>query len=304
MINEFRPNRRNGLMVTGTAIAFFLGGIVYAGINIINSAVDLVLGLNLLVLFFSVVMVFFWGTRVYGLVTARYAFDRDYLLIEWGLRKERVPISDIEWIRAYADEDTRFNLPFFRVPGQIIGNVFDKRWGTIEYFASDMRTLIYIGTSKRIFGISPKNPIGFVNAFNRNVEMGSLERSGGRSENAGLVFLEILRSNYNRFVIFVNFFLNIGMMVWITAVAPRISTISLGFTSDLQPYEPVVGSQILLLPILSWIFSLSGFFIGMIMYQFSDKRDLAKMLWTSNVVTTLLLLISIPILMSTGASSA
>lgn len=303
MINVFRPKRRNGLLLTGAVIVLFFVGIIFSGLRILNSAVDLGLALNLLLFFFSVVMVFYWGTRVYGLVTARYSFDRDFLLIEWGLRKEKLPISDIEWIRAYADGGDRLSLPFFRMPGQIVGNVFDNEWGTIEYFASEMGTLIFIGTSKRIFGISPNDPAGFVNAFNRNVEMGSLERGGGRSENAGLIVLEILRSNYNRFVIFVNFFLNIGMMIWITIIAPNIATISLGFTSDLKPADPVIGSQILLIPILSWIFSLFGFFIGLVLYQFPDKRDLANMLWTSNVVTTLLLLISIPILLTTGAAS-
>lgn len=302
MIHEFRPNRRNGGLIAGGSIIFFIGLLVYATINIMNGSVNLSLSINLIVLFVSAVMSFLMAVRFYGLLTAKYTFDRDHLLIDWGLRKEKIPISDIEWVRAYNDAETRAPLPFVRLPGQILGHIYDHQWGSIDYFASEMKTLILVGTSKRIFGISPKDPNGFVNAFNRNVEMGSLDRSGGRSEYASVVLVEVLRSDLNRFVIFLNLFLNIGMMVWVTYLAPKLASISLGFTPDRTPLEPVSGAQIILLPILSWIFSLIGFFIGLVLYRSADKKILAKMLWVSNIVMTILLLIALLFLLRTGVS--
>lgn len=302
MIHEFRPNRRKGVLIAGGSILIFVGILVYATINILNGSVNISLSINLILLFLSAVMTFLMAVRFYGLLTAKYTFDRDHLLIDWGLRKEKIPISDIEWVRGYTDGQDRAPLPLLRLPGQILGHISDHHWGSIDYFASEMKTLIMIGTSKRIFGISPKDPNGFVNAFNKNVEMGSLDRSGGRSEYASVVIVEILRSDLNRFVLFLNFFLNIGLMIWVTLLAPRLSSISLGFDPDLTPLEPVTGAQIILLPILSWIFSLVGFFIGLILYRSADKKILAKMLWISNIVMTLLLLIALLFLLQTGVS--
>lgn len=300
MNNEFPPNRRNGLIVAVILIVVLLGLIIFSSINIIEGSVDIGLSMSLLVLFGSVVLLFLVASRTYGLVTARYIIDRDYLLIDWGLRKERIPLSDIEWIRGKVEDEHRYPLPMVRFPGQILGTVFDHDLGRIDYFASERSTLIYIGTFKRILGISPNEPSKFLSAFNRQVEMGSLEQSGGRSEDANLVFLEILRSDLNRIVLFLNFFLNIGIMVWVTYLAPRIDSISLGFRADLKPIEPIAGSSFILIPILSWVLALASFFWGMVLYQFSEKRNLAKVLWVGNLSTTFLLLLSILFLLQTG----
>lgn len=304
MSNAFPPNRRNGLFVASVLILILVGLVIFSTINILQGKVDIGLGISLLVLFGSIFLLFMIGSRTYGLYNARYTIDRDYLLIDWGLRKEKIPLSDIEWIRGQAESQQRFPLPLIRFPGQILGTVYDHNLGTIEYFASEVSTLIFIGTSKRILAISPNEPNKFINVFNRQVEMGSLERSGGKSENANLVFLEILRSDLNKFVLSLNFFLNIGIMVWVTYLAPRLDSVSLGFGADLSPLEPVAGSQILLIPILSWILSLFSFFLGMVLYQFAEKRNLAKMLWVSNLSTTLLLIISILFLLQTGVFRA
>lgn len=302
--NAFPPNRRNGFIVASILILILVGLVIFSSINILQGEVDIRLGISLLVLFGSIFLLFLIGSRTYGLYTARYTIDRDYLLIDWGLRKEKIPLSDIEWMRGQAESQQKFPLPLIRFPGQILGSVFDHNFGTIEYFASEVSTLIFIGTSKRILAISPNEPNRFINTFNRQVEMGSLEKSGGRSENANLVFLEILRSDLNRIVLFLIFFLNIGIMVWVTYLAPKLNLVSLGFGADLTPLEPVAGSQIILIPILSWILSLFSFFLGMVLYQFNEKRNLAKMLWMSNLSTTFLLILSIFFLLQTGVYHA
>ncbi|MGB8213263.1 MAG: PH domain-containing protein [Anaerolineales bacterium] len=239
--------------------------------------------------------------RLYSLARSNYSIDRDQLTLTWGLRTEQIPLSEIEWVRPLAALAQPLPLPFFRLPGALLGTRRYPDLGPVEFLASDAKSLLLVATSRQAFAISPASPADFIQEIQRAIEMGSLTPAEPRSVYPSFVVLHAWDSLLARVLWLAGFFVNVGLLVWVGLVAPSLAHISLGFQPSGAARPPTSGLALILLPIVSIFLYLAGWVSGLMIYRSEERRPLAYILWISGVVSSLLFLVAVLVIVITPA---
>lgn len=240
-----------------------------------------------------------FGYRAYALLRADYYIDRDSLAMLWGLRIEDIPLTDIEWVRPASDLTSPLLLPRLRLPGAILGTRRHPDLGLVEFIASSSRNLILIGTSKRVFAISPKNALGLVQTFARATEMGSLMPTEAKSVYPSFIITQAWESSIARFLWITGILLNLGLIIWVGILIPSLSQIPFGFDSFGVPIETAASTQLILLPLVSSLMFTVGITAGLYFYRWERQRPLAFMVWVSSTICAFLFLMAVLFLVST-----
>ena len=292
-MNEFPPPRQRGLVIQ-TSLAVVFGLVSFFALWLaFQTQVGLYFSLYLLVFIATAIPVPILGYRVYALTRANYLLDRNTLRLIWGLRIEDIPVTDVEWIRPVKGLSTPVNLPWFRLPGGILGVTRQPDIGRVEFLASDAANLVLVATGNHVFAISPENTSAFSAAFQKTIEMGSLHPARAVSQYPSFVVARAWESALVRYIWMVGAFLNIGLLVWVTVIIPSLSRISLGFGASGAPLEPVPGAQLILLPLLSGFLFVLGIIAGLFFFRKPEQQVLALSLWVSGALSALFFLIAV-----------
>jgi len=241
----------------------------------------------------------FLAYRFYALIWGNYSLSRDSLRLQWGLRMEEIPLSDVEWVRPAQDLSSPLKLPVTRLPGSVLGVRRHPDLGIVEFLASDENNLLLVATSKRIFAISPADPVAFIQNFARSIEMGSLSPMPARSVYPSFVVIEAWQNSLARYLWISGLLLNIGLLVWVSLLAPTLPDIPLGFTPTGSPLEPVAGLLLILLPVISISLFFVGWVVGLFFYRRFQQKVLSFILWGSSTLTALLFLIGVLFILTT-----
>ena len=248
--------------------------------------------------FFPLPFLVYW---LYSLNRANYSLDRDKLTITWGLRTEQIPVSEVEWVRPMSTMVTPLPLPFFRLPGAILGVRIHPDLGVVEFLASDVKALLLVATTKRVFVISPQDPNGFMETIQRSIEMGSLVPISPQSVYLSFAVIQAWESMLVRYLWFAGLFLNIGLLTWVSMMIPSLGHVPLGFLPSGMPGDAVPGAGLILLPIVSIFFCLAGWLAGLAFYRRPDHRLLAHIIWVSGVLTPMLFLVAVMFIVTAPA---
>ncbi len=243
----------------------------------------------------------FLAYRFYALSRANYNLNRDRLKISWGLREEQIPVADVEWVRPLKSMAQHIPMPFFHLPGSVIGVRHHPDLGPIEFLASDGRSLLLVATSWKIFAISPEDPALFLQDIQHAIEMGSLNPALPKSVFPSFVVANAWDSLAARYLWLAGFFTNIGLLAWVGLMAPSLRNISLGFLPSGAARPPSAGITLVLLPIISISLFLFGWLTGLMIYRRKDYRPMAYILWVSGVVSSLLFLVAVLFIVITPA---
>ncbi|MGA2489879.1 MAG: PH domain-containing protein, partial [Anaerolineales bacterium] len=237
--------------------------------------------------------------QLYALMHANYSLDRDQLTLKWGLRVEQIPVSDIEWVRPLTALPGHIPMPFLHLPGSVLGTRHHPDLGPVEFLASDVKSLLLVATSRKIFAVSPENSLDFLQEIQHAIELGSLTPATPRSVYPSSVVAQAWDSLLARYLWLAGLFANIGLLVWVSLMTPSLGHISLGFlpSGTARPASP--GYELILLPIVSIFFYLIGWVTGLMMYRNEDQRPMAYILWTSGLVSTLLFLVAVLLIVIT-----
>ncbi len=246
--------------------------------------------------FFPLPFLAYW---LYSLTRANYSLDREKLTLTWGLRVEQIPVSEVEWVRPMEALASPLALPFVHLPGAIMGNRRHPDLGPVEFLASDPKTLVLVATSKRVFVISPQDTAGFMQNIQRAIEMGSLSPAEPQSVYPTFIVALAWESMLARYLWLAGLFLNIGLLAWVTLMIPSLGAIPLGFLPTGAAGSPVLGAGLILLPVVSLFFYITGWVAGLTFYRRPDHRALAHIVWASGVFSTLLFLVAVMFIVTT-----
>jgi hypothetical protein len=235
----------------------------------------------------------------YSLFRANYSIDRDKVSLNWGLRVEQIPVSDVEWVRPKEALPSRLGLPWIHLPGALTGVHHNPDLGVVEFLASDSKSLLLVATSKRVFAISPQDPNGFMQELQHTIEMGSLSPSEPQSVFPVFIIATAWESNLARYFWLAGLLLNIGLLTWVTFLIPSLGQIPLGFLPSGATGDPVPGAGLILLPVVSLFFYIIGWAAGLTFYRRPDHRPLAHIVWASGVLSTILFLLAVMFIVST-----
>lgn len=296
---HFPPPKRRGLIVHGTII-FVLTVITIVGfINLSRAEVGPQFLIALLVSLFSFAPIPFFAYRAYSLWRADYHMDRDSLVINWGLRVEDIPLTDIEWMRPANDLTNPLPLPSFPLPGSLLGTRRHTDLGMVEFLASDANKLLLIATAKRVFVISPDDPATLTQTFARATELGSLSPAEAKSVYPSFVITQAWQSGLARYLWLTALFLNIGLFIWASLIIPTTTRIALGPQFIGSDLETVPSSQLIIFPVASLLLAVAGWIAGLYFYRWERERVLAFLVWGSGTLTSLLFLLAVLFVITT-----
>ncbi len=296
---HYPPPKQLGLLIHAFLI-LVLGGLAGWGIwNLTFTEVGPNLVIFLLGALLALVLLPLLVYRAYALLRANYILDRDSLELRWGLRDEDIPLTDIEWLRPASDLTTPLRLPWLPLPGAVLGLRRHPDLGVVEFLASDPRKLLLVGTSKRVYAISPTDAASFAQTFARTIEMGSLLPTEARSIYPSFVFSRAWEDPLARFLWLIGLFLNIGLAIWVILTIPTVSQVTLGFAPSGAALSPSPASQLILLPIVSSFLYLVGSGAGLYFYRWDTHRILALIIWASSTLSALLFLFAVLFIVST-----
>lgn len=292
---DFAPAKREGVVFQSLAIAVFLiaGGILF------YQAIDAHVGSRFLVYLVLALLLLaplpVLAYRLYSLLGARYLLERDGLRLRWGLRSEDVPIIDVDWIYpageygrlivAPARQTPHLPLPWLRWPGALRGVRAVSGLGTIEFLAADTQRLLLVGTARRIYAISPADPLAFVKAFNRVSELGSLSPLAARSVYPQVVVERLWSNQAARVLLIAGGSINLALLVWVLLAIPTRASISLGFSQFGAPLDPNSSERLLLLPVVSSLAFVVDVLFGVYFFRREESKPVAYLLWAASILT-------------------
>jgi hypothetical protein len=288
-VSVFLPNRLRGILFHSAAIVLLLSLSIFALISGLEQQIGgyFILFLLLAVLFFVPLPPLFYSA--YALLRARYFLERDGLHLRWGLRVEDIPLREVEWVRPADDLPIHLPLPRLSWPGALVGTVKTDELGVIEYLASSRAGLLLVATHSRVFAISPNNPQDFLQAIEKSFEMGSLSPIPAKSVLPAAYVAQVWETRPARILIMSGLILALGLFIAVSLAIPTRPTASLGFSPNGQPLSPGPSAQLILLPILALLFYLVDLAFGMVFFRRPTYRSLAYLMWSSSILTTLVL---------------
>ncbi len=288
----FPPTKRGGLLLHGLLLVVLLGASAWSFWRLSRES----LGLNFAVFLLAGLVTFaptpLLAYRAYALLRAEYVLNRDSLELRWGLRDEQIPLMDIEWVRPVQDLTLPLRAPTGVLPGAILGLQRHRDLGIVEFIASETKHLLLVATPRRVYAISPADAAEFTQTFARAVELGSLTSAQSRSVYPSFVLAEAWRSGIARYLWLASFFLNVGLILWVSLLIPSLTTISFVLGPE-RAANAVPAAQLVILPLMSVFLSLAGWAAGLYFYRWDETRVLAEVIWASSAVSSLLFLISV-----------
>ncbi len=281
----FTPSRRNGLIFAGVTIPALTlaSGVVFARVTQAQIGPEFLLYLFLAV--FIAAPIPLMGYRAFSLSRAAYHLHRDGVNIQWGLRVENIPMTAVEWVRKSSDLEEKQPRPWLRWPGAVLGTRRLPESGQIvEFLADNTSRLVLIATPERIYAISPANADEFLIAFQRLIELGSLDPIPARSVYPAFLLGQLWADRPARILVLGGALLSLGLLIWVGLAVPNHPEVSLGFSSDGSPLNPVPGVQLFLLPVVDAFFFLAGTGLGLYFYRRDGGKPVAYLLWSSGAL--------------------
>lgn len=254
----------------------------------------------------AVVLTPMLGYRLYGLRSAQYLLERDGLMLRWGLRLEQIPMNEIQWVRPQDELAAPLPLPVTRMPGavlgvrQLSGAARQAGWKTVEYLASQSSRLLLIGTTERVYAISPEDRDGFLYTYQRLAELGSLTPLAGRSVYPAILVGRVWANRPARVLVLAGLILSLGLLAWVSLVIPGREQVHLGFLASGAPGDLAPAVQLLLLPVLNGAIVLFNLFSGLFFFRRPETQAYAYLLWGSSAFCSILFLLGTWFILQAG----
>jgi hypothetical protein len=287
----FKPPKQIGLILL-IIISLISAGFLIILINRVGlsttESLNILHVLGILIVF---ALLLFLAYRLYMLLTMQYTITRDYLSIQCGLRREQIPMNLIEWVRPASDLGFHLPMPWFYLPGIIVGKRSVNELGPVEFIGTIPKKFILVAIPAKVFVLSPMNVNGFSATFSRMRELGSLESVSEESVTSKQLISSIWKDAYARWAVAAGLILSAGLFVFVSLLVNSKQTIT-WFDG-----ETISTSRLFLLPILNSLVWLVDFILGVIT-SIRGRVDpvFPYILWLSSCITGILLFIGVSLI--------
>lgn len=212
------------------------------------------LQLTLALVLFVVVALFSYQTFL--VLTTRFQLTRSALELQWGFRREVLPLEQVEWAHPVLDFDSPMPLPGFVLPFQYYGIRRIRGLGTVEFAATDRRNMVLIRADSRHFVISPEDAYAFASEIEKLSALGPQEAVAPLSQTGRNLIGEILQDGMARKLFtagIVGLLTLTAVSIALSATRPTITWITL---------ELVPSNRLLLLLLVGGLDWLLNTFLG------------------------------------------
>ena len=194
--------------------------------------------------------------QVFLVLTTRFQLTRSALELQWGFRREVLPLEQVEWAHPVLDFDSPMPLPGFVLPFQYYGIRRIRGLGTVEFAATDRRNMVLIRADNRHFVISPEDAYAFASEFEKLSALGPQEVVAPLSQTGRNLIGEILQDGMARKLFtagIVGLLTLTAVSIALSATRPTITWITL---------ELVPSNRLLLLLLVGGLDWLLNTFLG------------------------------------------
>lgn len=280
----FYPPRRKGTIFHLGLISGLLTGAGWAVWKTSQVQVTLDLLPYLLIILGSLIGIPLLTYRLYALHNAHYRLDRGSLHIQWGWRQETIPMTAVSWVHRAEDLENAPDPSLISWPGSVIGKQNNARSSPVEFLAARKKDLIVIAAQDSFLVISPADTDQFLETYNQLIELGSLQHVPSQTIRPSFL-LSTLRSQRSVLIsLAAGFLLNLSLLIWTLSIIPQREEISLGFTPQGTPHQPLDSVRLILLPIINFTAYLSNFVLALFLYRREKNQLFAHLLWGSSVL--------------------
>jgi hypothetical protein len=293
----FRPPRRLGLALHGAAV-LVLGAGAAVGLYL---ASQIGAGFTFLLLLVPALAALILAPpllyRLIALQRASYVLRRDGILLSWGLRREEIPMDQVQWVGPSAALGSPVPYALGGWPGAVISTRRLPDGRTLEYLASSRHGLVMIATPQRVFAISPVDPVGFQRAYQRLAEFGTLTPLPARSVFPALLISRSWADRPARGMLLVSTLLSAALVVWCAWLAQAYPELPLRLAADGSAVDIVPGVRILLLPVINTFFYMVDLLLGLVFYRRAQTQSLSYLMWGASSVTAAFFLAAVGFLL-------
>lgn len=260
MEKEFFPNRRTGLGVLTLlllGVAALIYWLVYTASGVLGQP-SFTLMTSLAI---ALLAIWLWlAMRLHTLLTTRYALARGGLELRWGLRKEVIPLPDLQWIHPVSDFKAWLPLPLLSLPGIVYGKRQVAGLGKVEFAATQRRDFLLVASRGRYFVISPQEKEDFLALFERLTEMGSLENFTPLSEGFATLWGRMWSDRTARRLILVGLLASIALTLEVLLLSSRQPAIVW------MTLETVSSQRLWQLAFLAWLAWIGDVCVGFVFF--------------------------------------
>lgn len=288
MANEHFPPRQkslayNGVLGIATLVAtlfLFISGSMIQ--NNILATVMIVLGLLL------VLPLLLIAYRIFTVLTTVYNLDRDYLEITWGLRRELIPMGELDWIHPITDFETPLPLGFTLLRGSYYTEKEISGLGKTLFVATLPEKMVLVKHEQRYLVISPENIESFMERYEQFSQMGSLQNVQAESENLKMLWQRVWADPWARRILTagaISLFLLVLTSLVVSLTKQQIVWVSM---------EYVPAARAMLMAMIGLCFALVNTFTGLLLYlQDRVAAFLRNLLWGATVLLSLILIFAL-----------
>ena len=236
--------------------------------------------LMLVAVLLSVPLLILLVFQTLGCLTLRYHLDRNGLIIRWLGTQQCIPIRDIQRIvPGHHFEGTIVRRRGVRWPGHERGMGMVPGIGRTRFLATGpLRDQLLLVTPGEAFGISPRDPEGFIQAYEARRQLGP-NRLLDRSIDRGRLLTWSLWTDHTAWVLLgTAVIINLALFGYLGTRYPSLD-LQLPLHFDNQGLVDRIGTRIELfaLPIIGLIILVTNTMLGLVLYR--RERAGSYLLW-------------------------
>jgi Bacterial PH domain len=296
----FFPPRRFGLIFQGGLILVFTAIGLWSLWRLTEASLGALFVRDLLIAILALGPLPLFIYRFRALQGASYNLARDGIRLRWGFRAVDLPIDQVIWVHPRQDLLTGLPRPWLFWPGAVLGTSIRSLTGAgrVEYMASNLSGLVLIGTNEKVYAVSPEDVEGFINTYQRMIELGSITPIPARSERPEFFLAQLWQNRPLRYLFLIAALLSLLLFVWVSLVIPAMPGVYMGtggqgFTQDLLP-----PTALLLLPFMNTVFQALTWGLGIFFYRRETQRPLAYLLWACSILSASLFLVTLALILT------
>lgn len=163
----FEPDKTRGLRI-GAGLLAALAALAALALFLLTTQPLSPAGLLPALVLAGALLLLAWaGWRVYGLLNAHYDLTDDSLIVQWGQRRETIPLTDIEDRHLGAEFAGELRPRGPNWPGLVISRLSHPTLGQVQFLATtaDKTGLVLLGYSDGWLALSPRAPAAFLQAL-------------------------------------------------------------------------------------------------------------------------------------------
>jgi hypothetical protein len=293
----FRPPRRLGLGLHGSAV-LVLGASGAIGLFLASQrGVGLTFLLLLLPALAALILAPPLIYRLVALQRAAYVLQRDGILLFWGLRREEIPMDQVQWVGPPERLGSPLPHPLSAWPGAVLSTRSLPDGRLLEYLAARRQGLVLISTPRRVYAISPADPAGFLRTYQRLAEFGTLTPIPARSMFPTFILARSWANRPARVLLVLSTLLSLILLIVCAWLAQAYPQLPLSLAADGSALDVVPGVRILLLAVVNTFFYLVDLLLGLFFYRRSETQSLSYLMWGASALTAAFFLAAVSFLL-------